>query len=337
MPTREVKGAIHVHSDYSDGSGTVGEIVSAAERAGIDFVILTDHDTRDAARDGLAGRHGKVLVVVGTEVSPSHGGHCLSLGEVDVRGYRWMPERYYLDKLRRDGADVYIAHPEGRVKPTFGIRLREWHVWENERFDGMEIWSYMHDWIENLNVFNMPWYYLRPDKAIDGPSERILGLWDRLNMHRRVSGIGALDAHAVRMLWGAFVAFEYEKLFKTILTHVMVEEWGESDEADTQSLREALRLGRAYAAYHERAAGDGFRFYSDGGHEMGDRGEWREGVRLFAETGTQGEISFVHNGRKISESTGQEACIEARERGVYRVEVRIGGRAWIYSNPIFLG
>ena len=38
-----VRGAIHVHTRRSDGTGTVDEVAGAAARAGLNFVILTDH------------------------------------------------------------------------------------------------------------------------------------------------------------------------------------------------------------------------------------------------------------------------------------------------------
>jgi hypothetical protein len=37
------KGAYHIHSARSDGTGTIDEIAAAAARAGLQFVILTDH------------------------------------------------------------------------------------------------------------------------------------------------------------------------------------------------------------------------------------------------------------------------------------------------------
>jgi nitrogenase molybdenum-iron protein alpha/beta subunit len=41
----DYKGAIHVHSTYSDGTGTVEEIMQAANEAGLDFVVITTtHD-----------------------------------------------------------------------------------------------------------------------------------------------------------------------------------------------------------------------------------------------------------------------------------------------------
>ena len=38
-------GNIHIHSSYSDGTGTIEEIANEANRAGLDFVIITDHLT----------------------------------------------------------------------------------------------------------------------------------------------------------------------------------------------------------------------------------------------------------------------------------------------------
>src|SRR5437660_874593 len=35
---------VHVHSTHSDGTGTVAQIARAAQRAGVDVVLLTDHD-----------------------------------------------------------------------------------------------------------------------------------------------------------------------------------------------------------------------------------------------------------------------------------------------------
>jgi hypothetical protein len=334
---REIRGAVHVHSRYSDGTGSVDEIVEAAQAARLDFVILTDHDTIGAAEDGHGGRYGGVLLAIGAEVSPRERGHCLALGEsLDVRAYRWMPERYYLPKLRRQGADVYIAHPEGRVKSAFGINLRQWHVWESEHFDGIEIWSYMHDWVDNVTALTLPYYYLRPDRAIEGPDEGVLGLWDRLNVRRRVAGLGALDAHAIKRLGGLFTAFPYRFLFGTILTHVFVEEWGGSAAADAAALRAALREARSFAAYDALAPAEGFRFYGDGGLMMGDRAQLGAGRRLAVEAPREADVTLVHNGRRVRSESGGRTEFEASSPGVYRVEARIGGRPWVFSNPIFL-
>ena len=38
-----VRGALHVHTRLSDGSGTAAQVAAAAAGAGLQFVILTDH------------------------------------------------------------------------------------------------------------------------------------------------------------------------------------------------------------------------------------------------------------------------------------------------------
>ena len=70
--------AIHLHSTYSDGTGTVPEIVRAARRAGVDVVMLTDHDTMEGK--AFEGWHDDVLLLVGVEVSPKNQNHYLAFG-----------------------------------------------------------------------------------------------------------------------------------------------------------------------------------------------------------------------------------------------------------------
>ena len=45
----ELSCVVHVHSTYSDGTASVPELLETARDAGVDAVLLTDHDT-------LAGR-----------------------------------------------------------------------------------------------------------------------------------------------------------------------------------------------------------------------------------------------------------------------------------------
>ena len=71
---------IHLHSLHSDGTGTVRQIVRAGRRAGVDVVMLTDHDTLEARRQGDEGWHDGVLLLVGEEVSPPRRDHCLAFG-----------------------------------------------------------------------------------------------------------------------------------------------------------------------------------------------------------------------------------------------------------------
>jgi len=40
---KDIKGDLHCHSDYSDGSNTIGEISSAAREKGYSYIAITDH------------------------------------------------------------------------------------------------------------------------------------------------------------------------------------------------------------------------------------------------------------------------------------------------------
>jgi len=75
----DVSCVLHLHTTYSDGTATVDELVTAAAAAGVDLVLLTDHDSLGARRDGWEGRQGGVSLLVGTEVSPKQG-HYLAFG-----------------------------------------------------------------------------------------------------------------------------------------------------------------------------------------------------------------------------------------------------------------
>ena len=47
-----------------------------------------------------------------------------------------------------------------------------------------------------------------------------------------------------------------------------------------------------------------------------------------------GDISLIHNGRKISSIRGNEGDFIVSKKGQYRVEVYLNGKAWIFSNHI---
>src|SRR5579883_1728362 len=67
---REFKGVIHVHSLLGGHSaGQLADIVSAARQNNLDFVVMTEHPSRetDTARATLNGTHDGALFIGGTE------------------------------------------------------------------------------------------------------------------------------------------------------------------------------------------------------------------------------------------------------------------------------
>jgi len=71
------RGVIHVHSVFSDGGGSPRDIADAASEAGLDFVVLTDHNTDEAKKRGFEKNYGKTDLFVEME-SSTPVGHAIS-------------------------------------------------------------------------------------------------------------------------------------------------------------------------------------------------------------------------------------------------------------------
>ena len=77
-PASTVRGAYHIHTNRSDGSGTPDDVAEAAARAGLQFIILTDHGDGTRTPDPPVYRSG-VLTIDGVELNTT-GGHYAALG-----------------------------------------------------------------------------------------------------------------------------------------------------------------------------------------------------------------------------------------------------------------
>ena len=73
-----IAGGFHIHTVRSDGRATPDEIAAVAARAGLKFLVFTDHGDGSRTPDAPAYRSG-VLCIDGVEVSRS-GGHVVALG-----------------------------------------------------------------------------------------------------------------------------------------------------------------------------------------------------------------------------------------------------------------
>ena len=78
----EYSGVIHIHTNYSDGSGTYAQIGKICDSLGLDFAIITDHNTVQPMKDSLANRFGMTLIVPAVEISTDgEHGHFLVIGD----------------------------------------------------------------------------------------------------------------------------------------------------------------------------------------------------------------------------------------------------------------
>ena len=108
---------VHMHTTFSDGTGTVEEVLGFVETyTPLDVIAITDHDTIDGAlraRDLVARRTYPFEVIVGEEISTREG-HMLALF-LEKRVPPGLSIERSIELVHEQGGLAIIAHPFNRV------------------------------------------------------------------------------------------------------------------------------------------------------------------------------------------------------------------------------
>jgi hypothetical protein len=154
-----------------------------------------------------------------------------------------------------------------------------------------------------------------------------------------VVALGGLDAHQVGIRVAGRVPLRlmsYARSFRFIRTHVLVREPPAGElERDRAAVYEALGEGRCYIAVDAFAPARGFAFWASDGLDMGAEAAF-EGQTLHVRLPRPAAIRLLRGGEEVASADGAALDHETRAPGAYRVEVRLGGRTWILSNPVYL-
>lgn len=343
----EYVGVLHVHSIFSDGSGEVEQIAQLADECGLDFLVLTDHNTLRAMHEGYEKFYGKTLLLVGCELNDKENkNHYLALGIKETFSTR-RPAKEYVKSVKDAGGIGFLAHPHEKRDSMKEHPPYPWTEWDCDDFTGIEIWNHMSEWMENLTEQNKYQAFLHPLKTIIKPPEETLKVWDELSMERKIVGIGGIDAHAHKVnLLGFFEVevFPYKVLFKSIRTHILTEQNFEikanpvSVEKAKNVVLQSLREGKCFVSNYYHGDATGFRFFAESDSkkiQMGEEVQSENPVTLNVYLpGKTAEIRLIHNGKLVESLNNIEAKFIVREKGVYRVEVFVETNAWIFSNHI---
>ena len=172
---------LHVHTEYSDGHGTVEKILETAAQKGIDGLAITDHDTLKGYYRAKACGSG-LLVLPGFEVE-TDAGHVLVLGLERLPPYRLPPYRLRYEDLvewaRSLGGLSVLAHPAAdRLHLNRWMRCRP-------------------DFVEVFNAsYPFSFFFLK----------RGLGVAGRLGL----PGVGGSDAHYAQAVGDAYTTVELD-------------------------------------------------------------------------------------------------------------------------------
>ena len=353
-----VDGAYHVHTNRSDGGGTMDEVADAAAAAGRAFVIVTDHGDATRAPEPASYRSG-VLCLDAVEIS-TRGGHYVAL-DMPQAPYPLAGEaRDVAEDVRRLGGFGIAAHP---TSPKGALEWTDWSV----PFDGVEWLNLDSEWRDEKwpvlarTAFD---YVVRPEGALAALLDRpdlAITRWDALARRRKVVGLGALDAHGRVGLggreerYGDVAAFElpsYLNSFRAIGLRLELDAPFTGDPAaDARAVYDAIRGGRAFTAIDALAKPARFDLWATSGDRAARMGQTLEPagpVTLHVRTvfpPRGGDVVVYKDGEAVATEAGPEVTYEAGEleTAVLRVEVRLSGAPgqppvpWIVANPIYVG
>ena len=350
-----VRGVMHIHTARSDGTGSIDDVTAAAARAGLKFVIVTDHG--DATREpDLPDYRNGVLYIDAVEISTNNG-HVVALGlpkaPYPLRG----DARDVLEDIARLGGFAIAAHP-GSDKPA--LKWTDWDAaigglewlnadseWRDERW-----WTLAHALIA---------YPFRPAQSLalllDRP-DPVMRQWDTLTQRRRMVAVAAVDAHArvgVRTLGepydssGSLHFPSYLNSFREFSITVGDIQLTGNAATDAQRVLAGIRAGHVYSTIDALAGPAQLRFTATGGSRGGSMGDALplDGpvtLRVSAQAPPDAQITLLRNGMPIATADGPVLQHDAAAEGaVYRVEVslpRSPGNPpvpWLVSNPIYVG
>lgn len=345
---------LHMHTVFSDGTGTHQEVAEAALDSGLDAVIITDHNILVQDQEGYQTRgEKKVLVLIGEEIhdnnTPARNNHLLVFGTGQELAGMAGDTQKLIDRINDLGGLSFIAHPIDPAAPQFNQGDFSWDKWDVTGFTGIELWNGFSEFKTRLkNIPAALWYAYLPNLIARGPIPETLAIWDRLTGEgNRIVAVGGSDAHAMHGSLGPFkrTLFPYRFHFKSVNTHLLLPTELTGDfKSDQGLIYQSLRAGHAFIGYDLPFPSTGFRFTAISGEDrgvMGDEIPLQSGATLEIKIPLPAECVLIKDGIPIKKWRNRlHHKFEVAEKGVYRVEVflpfRGRRRGWIYSNPIYI-
>lgn len=343
---------LHMHTTYSDGSGTHADLGLAALTTGVDVLLVTDHNVLVQGVDTYY-QDGKkrVLLIACEEIHDQdrdpQKNHLLVFGAGQELATLADSPQALVSAVHRLGGLCFLAHPVDPAMPAFGETDISWVDWDVTGFTGLELWNGFSE-LKTVakGKLDAIVYAFFPEFIPHGPLAQTLIIWDNLLSKRRVVAVGGSDAHAGHRSMGPLrkIIFPYEYHFSTINTHTLTPTPLSGDlTLDRKMVFEALAAGHCFIGYDLPASTRGFNFSAHSRELsgiMGDEITAQGSVTLQARFPSHADIRLIKDGKCIKDLHGDTITHSTNEPGAYRVEAYkhfLGKlRGWVFSNPIYI-
>lgn len=346
--SHEYVGSIHLHTSFSDGAADHEEVSRIASRAGLDFLIVADHNVLTKGREGW---YEDLLLLVGEELHGAErvpeANHYLAFDVKEHIHADGKSAQTVIDAVNAQEGFGFISHPFEHSPPFTGEPDLSWVDWNVADFTGLEIWNYMSEFKSYLH--NLRWALVLiyfPQIAMTGPFPETLAKWDELLKSRKTAAFAGIDAHGNAYRLGPLrrPVLPYEHCFKAARTHILTDQPFTRDlEHDKALIYQALKEGRCFTAYDGIGDAFGFRFYakSDGlTAGMGEDIPVGAGVEFEIVSPIRADLRLLKDGEAVTRTKGRHLSLTARGSGVYRVEAYrrhlFKRRGWVFTNPIYV-
>src|SRR5512132_333193 len=224
----EIVVNLHMHTRFSDGTGSHKDIADAAIKAGLDAVIVTDHNVLVQGLEGYyrVGRS-RVLVLVGEEIHDQdripQKNHLLVFNANRDLAYLADDPQTLINRVNDAGGLSFIAHPRDPEAPAFNETDISWEAWDVRNYTGLELWNGLSELKTVVPTrLHGAFYAFFPQLIGHHPIYETLQRWDELLAEgRRVVAIGGSDAPALDFHMGPFprTTSPYHSPFRTVNTH----------------------------------------------------------------------------------------------------------------------
>lgn len=349
-----VRGVIHIHTRRSDGTGTPESVAAAAARAGLRFVVFTDHGDATRPPDPPVYRSG-VLCIDAVEIS-TESGHLVALGLPRAPYPLGGESRDVIEDVHRLGGLAIAAHPAS-ARPSL-----QWGDWAAP-IDGLEWLNGDSEWRDEglwslaRVLLTFPGRRTETLATLLDRSDALLQTWDRLTLRRPTIALAGSDAHArigFRQVGepyddrASLPLPSYESVFRTFsigLTDVSLDGGAEHD---ATAILHAISRGHLFSTVDAIASPGALAFSGSSGAHRAGMGEslvldGPATLHVNVQAPPRAEVVLLQDGMAIATAdAAQPFAHEATsDRAVYRVEVRVPGAPgqppvpWLLSNPIY--